>query len=157
MYAPVGHCNSHMLPPRWNDRTETLLRLRLQRLLAKLDFSLGESTYPGSGRKSLTGDVIITLGGMAVLAAETELCGFASICVRLAERLEPLDRQLTMPPRTLVALAEWLLEADRYLRRPQSRVRTASLVVRLNDPAWNSPLEDSERIALITETCLAGP
>jgi hypothetical protein len=126
------------------------LRLRLQVMLAKLDYKL-HKVPNDSSLDGVSGYFLAATCEMAMVAAEGGLNGFASICLRMAERLEPYRRRRLMPDSKLQALGEWMLHADRYLRRPSSRVRTTSLVRRLNDAAWSNPLGRDEGDRLIEE------
>jgi len=135
------------------DASRAWLRLRLQLLLAKLEFILSQ---PADGsRGSMSGYFLASTCEMAMFAAEGGLSGFASVCLQIAARIEPFHRDKRLPDPALEALGRWLLEADRYLRRPTSRVRGASLISRLNDAAWARPLSNAEQQALAAEMMIS--
>lgn len=125
------------------------LRLRVQLMIAKIDYRLNQMDDGPSG--SMLGYFLAANCELAMVAAEGGLNGFAATCLRMAERIEPIRRSDSLPDPTLRALAEWMLHADRYLRRPSSRVRSLSLVTRLNDSAWGVPLTPQERDRLIAQ------
>jgi hypothetical protein len=126
------------------------LHMRLQLMLAKLEYKLSHDDSEDA-QSRLSSYILPAICEMAMLAAEGELNGFASVCLRMAERVEPYRQQKTLPDTVLRALAEWMLHADRYLRRPSSRVRSSSLVKRLGDDAWGHPLGPEEQVHLLGE------
>jgi hypothetical protein len=126
------------------------LRLRVQLLLARLHYSVSQLPNDGS-RGSASGYFLGATCEMAMFAAKGDLNGFSSLCLLMAARIEPYNRKRHFPDEALRALSEWMFDADRYLRRPSSRVRSTSLVGRLNDPAWGHPMQEQERHQLINE------
>jgi len=114
---PVKHPGQDRLP------AEEILELLLDlyHCVAECDFSQDPLRPEGSNFSRLT----CLLRQLAVAARAGGRCGYASVCLRVAERLQPLVEVGHLPASTLRALTEWSLK---YLTNPANRKRAAALL-----------------------------
>jgi len=100
------------------------LLLDLYHCVSACDFSRDPLRPEGSNFSRLT----YLLRQLAVAARAGGRCGYASACLRVAERLQPLVEVGPLPASTLRALAEWSRASLKYLTNPANRKRAAALL-----------------------------
>ncbi len=92
-----------------------------------------------------TEEILCTLRGLAATARATGVDAYASICLHLAELMEPLIGAGGLPGATRRVLKAWTDRSHRYLRHPCNPSHAALLVEHLNQPEWASPFSVDEQ------------
>jgi hypothetical protein len=121
------------------------LLLDLYHCVSECEFSRRPLTPQGSIFSRLT----CLLRQLAVAARADGRCGYASVCLRVAERLQPLVEAGRLPTSTLIALAEWSRASLKYLWSPDNRKRAAAILPPVFDE--NTCLSGAERAYLLRD------
>ena len=104
-----------------------------------------------TGDANTAAEVCAALRNLALVASQEGFGAFSSLCLRLAERAEPWQRQHAVPASALGQLDTWMEAAERCMRQPSNRFLAARLVQQLNAVEWQIALSEREREAFISE------
>lgn len=127
-------------------RFQMVIRLQLVRAQVHDCLRRGDSWEPK--RAEIT-NILIGIQGVAAAAREAGLSGFTSVCLHVCERIEPFQRNGSMPRSMLGLVAEWAANSELYLRRPQFAEFARALVLQLDDSLWGSRLDREEQRSLM--------
>jgi hypothetical protein len=121
------------------------LLLDLHHCVAECEFSQDPLRAEGSNHPQLT----CLLRQLAVAARVGGWCAYASVCLRVAERLQPLVEAGDLPQSTLRALTDWSCASLQYLTQPDNRKRAAAILPPVFDR--NSHLGIAEKACLLRD------
>lgn len=130
------------------------VRIRLQHINGRVTDWLNCGVAPRL-RAAEIEEILFALAGTAKTAGLAGLEGFMRVCLLVSERVEPFRRRGVMPASVLELLRAWIVDASRYLRRPQSTIMAVELLRHLGDPRWGSWPDSAERESILRE--LASP
>jgi hypothetical protein len=135
---------AHVVDMEGGARSRFQMVIRLQLVRAQVHDCLrrGAACEPSAAeiRELSTG-----IQGVALAAREAGLSGFTSVCLHVCERIEPFQRNGSMPRATLALVAEWAANSELYLRRPLYTEFARALVFQLNDSLWGSRMTREEQ------------
>ena len=97
-------------------------------------------------------ELVATLQGIAAIARQVGLSGFASVCLQVCARVSPLvDRQEELPIAVRWLLREWSARSEMYIRHPDRMESAAAVVGEFDDSRWGQKVEQGERARLLQE------